>query len=190
MDFIIETSARHAHVTKEDLKILFGEDAKLTVLKELSQPGQFASNQRISVVGPKGTLNNVMIIGPERSATQVELSATDARNIGIQTAIRESGDLDGTAGCKIVGPCGEVELNQGVIIAKRHIHVTIADSEKLNLKNEEIVWVKLNTSDRSTIFGDVVVRVSDDFATAMHVDTDEANAAGCFGEVKGHIIKF
>ena len=124
MKFIVETSARHVHVTEKDLEILFGKGAKLTKKKDLSQPGQFACEERVTVVGPKKELANVSILGPCRKETQVELSATDARSIGISAPIRESGDLDGSAPCKIVGPCGEIEISQGVIIAKRHIHLT------------------------------------------------------------------
>ena len=119
---LIETSARHVHVSEADLKVLFGENAQLTFKKALSQPGQFACEERVTIVGPKKSIPNVSILGPARNATQVELSATDARSIGVDIAIRESGDLKGTPGCKIVGPCGEIELTEGVIVAKRHIH--------------------------------------------------------------------
>ena len=175
--FIVETSARHVHVTQEDLEILFGKGAELTVKKMLSQPGQFASNQKVSVVGPKKTMDGVSILGPVRSATQVELSATDARSMGISCPIRESGDLAGSGACKLVGPAGEVELKEGVIIAKRHIHATPADAEELGVQEKQIVKVKIDTPERSLIFDDVVVRVSDKYALAMHIDTDEANAA-------------
>ena len=187
--FIVETSARHVHVTQEDLEILFGKGAELTVKKMLSQPGQFASNQKVSVVGPKKTMDGVSILGPVRSATQVELSATDARSMGISCPIRESGDLAGSGACKLVGPAGEVELKEGVIIAKRHIHATPADAEELGVQEKQIVKVKIDTPERSLIFDDVVVRVSDKYALAMHIDTDESNAAGCAGEVYGEIVK-
>ncbi len=186
--FIVETSARHVHVTQEDLEILFGKGAELTVKKMLSQPGQFASNQKVSVVGPKKTMDGVSILGPVRSATQVELSATDARSMGISCPIRESGDLAGSGACKLVGPAGEVELKEGVIIAKRHIHATPADAEELGVQEKQIVKVKIDTPERSLIFDDVVVRVSDKYALAMHIDTDEANAAGCSGDVMGVIV--
>ena len=127
-EFIVETSARHVHVTQETLEILFGKGATLTKKKDLSQPGQFASEQRVEVVGPKKSLANVSILGPVRKANQVELSATDARSIGIVAPIRESGDIAGSGACKLVGPCGEVELSEGVIVAKRHIHLTPADA--------------------------------------------------------------
>lgn len=189
MKFIVETSARHVHVTEADLKTLFGSDAVLTKKKDLSQPGQFACEERVTIVGPKNSLTGVSILGPTRPSTQVELSATDARSIGISAPIRESGDIKGSAPCKIVGPKGEVEITEGVIIAKRHIHATPADAEKLGVKDKEVVLVKVATPDRTTIYGDVVVRVSDKFALAMHIDTDESNAAGCAGTVDGEIIK-
>ncbi len=186
--FIVETSARHLHVTKEDLAILFGPDAKLTNKKDLSQPGQFACAEKVTVVGPRGQFN-ASILGPERNATQVEISASDARTLGVTAPIRESGDIAGSAGCKLVGPCGEVELKEGVIIAKRHIHFTPADAAEHSVQDKDIVWVKVETPERKLIFGDVVVRVSDKFSAAMHLDTDEANAAGCAGEVYGEIVK-
>lgn len=187
-DFMVETSARHVHVTKETLEALFGKGYELTVKKDLSQPGQYASNERITVVGPKKELKNVSILGPCRSADQVELSATDARSLGIDAPIRESGDIKGSGACKLVGPAGEVELKEGVIIAKRHIHATPADAEELGVQEKQIVKVKIDTPERSLIFDDVVVRVSDKYALAMHIDTDEANAAGCSGDVMGVIV--
>lgn len=185
--FIVETSARHLHVTQEHLEILFGKGAVLSNKKDLSQPGQFACNEKVTVVGPKGQLN-MSILGPVRPETQIEVSFTDARTLGICPPVRESGDIDGSSECKLVGPCGEVLLSQGVIVAKRHIHMTPSDAAKLNVKDKDIVWVKVNTKDRKTVFGDVIVRVSDKYALAMHIDTDEANAAHCMGEVYGEII--
>ena len=188
-EFIIETSARHAHVTKETLEVLFGEGAQLEVKKMLSQPGQFASNQRIKVVGPKGELN-CSILGPERKEDQVEVSLSDARTLGVAAPIRESGDVAGSAPCKLVGPCGEVELSQGLIVAKRHIHMTPTDAEDFGVKNGQIVDVKV-TSDtgRAIVFGDTVVRVSPSYALAMHIDTDESNAGALAGQVYGTIVK-
>ena len=186
--FIVETPARHVHVTAEDLEILFGKGATLTNKKDLSQPGQFACEERVNVVGPKGELKNVSILGPVRPATQIEVSATDARALGVTAFIRESGDIAGTAGCKLVGPCGEVELSEGVIVAKRHIHMTPADAEAFQVKDKDIVWVKVATPERSIVFGDVVVRVSPKFALAMHIDTDESNAANAFKNDGGEII--
>ena len=188
-EFIIETSARHAHVTQKTLEVLFGEGAKLEVKKMLSQPGQYASDKRIQVVGPKGTLT-CTILGPCRNVDQVEISLTDARSIGVVAPVRESGDVKASGPCKLVGPCGEVELTEGVIAAKRHIHMTPADAEELDVQNGDIVYVKvINETGRSTIFGDTVVRVSPSYGLAMHVDTDESNAAGLSGTVTGTIIK-
>jgi len=188
MKFIVETSARHVHVSKEDLIKLFGEGAILHSKKALSQPGQFACEEKVEVVGPKGSLK-CSILGPERKETQVELSLSDARAIGVTALIRESGDLEGTYGCKLVGPNGEIEISKGVIAAKRHIHATNKDAEELGVKNGDIVNVKIDSNDRSLIFGDVVVRVSDNYALAMHIDTDESNAACASNEVYGEIIK-
>lgn len=187
-EFIVETSARHVHVTQEHLETLFGKGAALTKKKDLSQPGQFACEERVTIVGPKRTLENVSILGPVRPATQVELSATDARSIGIAAPVRESGDIAGSAGCKIVGPCGEIEISEGVIVAKRHIHLTPADAEELGVKDKQIVWVKITTPERSAILGDVVCRVSEKFARAMHIDTDESNAVGAGKDQMGEIV--
>ena len=185
----IETSARHVHVTQEHLEILFGKGAALTPKKDLSQPGQFACAERVDVVGPKRTLSGVSILGPVRAATQVELSLTDARSIGLTIPVRESGDIAGSAGCKLVGPAGEVEIAEGVIAAKRHIHTTPEDAAKLGLVDKQVVSLKVENADRTTIFGDVVVRVSPKFATFAHFDTDEANAAAMSGVVYGEILK-
>ena len=179
-EFIVETSARHVHVTQEDLETLFGKGYTLTPKKDLSQPGQFACEERVEVVGSRKSLPGVSILGPVRPASQVELSLTDARAIGVDAPIRESGDIAGTGCCKLVGPCGEVELKEGVITAKRHIHMTPADAEELGVTDKEVVNVKVSSCGRDLVFGDVVVRVSDKFALAMHIDTDESNAAcGC-----------
>ncbi len=188
-EILIETSARHVHVTQETLEALFGAGAALTKKKDLSQPGQFASEQRVTVVGPKKELANVSILGPCRKADQVELSATDARSIGLDIVVRESGDTAGTPGCTLRGPAGEVTIKEGVIVAKRHIHLTPATAENLGVKNKDVVWVKCSTNGRAAILGDVVVRVSDSFADAMHIDTDESNAIGATPNLKGEIIK-
>lgn len=184
---LVETSARHVHVTQQDLETLFGKGYELTVKKMLSQPGQFASEERVDVVGPKRTLKGVSILGPVRPETQVELSLTDARSIGVTAPIRESGDVAGSGSCKLVGPCGEVELKQGVIAAKRHIHMTPADAEAFGVQDKQEVDVKITSNGRSLTFSDVVVRVKPTFALAMHIDTDESNAAcavpGTMGEV-------
>ena len=188
MKFIVETSARHVHVTQEDLEVLFGKGYQLTKKKDLSQPGQYASNEKVTIVGPKKEMT-ASILGPVRSASQVEISLTDARTLGIAAPVRESGDIAGSGACKLVGPCGEVELKEGVIAAKRHIHATPEDAEKLGVQDKEVVSVKIDTDGRSLVFGDVVVRVSPKFALAMHIDTDESNAAGCGREVYGEIVK-
>lgn len=184
---LVETSARHVHVTQEDLETLFGKGAKLSVKKELSQPGQFASNEKVTVVGSKRELAGVSILGPVRKATQVEISGTDARSIGVAAPIRESGDIEGSGACKLVGPCGEVELTKGVIIAKRHIHMTPEDAKKHGVADKEIVGVKFEKDGRKAILGDVVIRVSENFKEAMHIDTDESNAVG--GDNQGIIVK-
>lgn len=186
---LVETSARHVHVTKEDLNILFGEGYELTKKKELSQPGQFACNERVAVVGPKNSFPAVSILGPVRGATQVEISASDARTIGVNAPVRESGDIKGSAGCKIVGPQGEIEINEGVIVAKRHIHMTPEDARCFGVEDKQVVSVKVESPQRSLIFGDVVVRVRDDFALAMHIDTDESNAVMAGPAPTGEIIK-
>lgn len=187
--FIVETSARHVHLSEADFKVLFGENATLTKKKDLSQPGQYACEERVTVKGTKKDLPGVSILGPFRKESQVELSATDARSIGLGIAIRESGVLDGTPGCTLVGPAGEVTLEKGVIVAKRHIHATVADAQELGVVDKEIVSVKVNTPERSLVFGDVVVRVNDSYALAMHIDTDESNAAGMVPGVMGEIVK-
>ena len=185
--FIVETSARHVHLTAETVETLFGKGHTLTNKKDLSQPGQFACEEKVTVVGPKGSLK-ASVLGPTRPADQVELSLTDARTIGVVAPVRESGDIAGSLGCKLVGPCGEVEISEGVIAAKRHIHMTPADAEVFGVADKEIVKVKLDTA-RPLIFDDVVVRVNDNFALAMHIDTDESNAACAFGTVYGEIVK-
>ncbi|MDD6012475.1 MAG: phosphate propanoyltransferase [Oscillospiraceae bacterium] len=186
---LIETSARHVHVSRRVLDILFGEGYELTKKKDLSQPGQYACEERVQVIGPKSSFPAVSILGPVRPETQVELSAGDARSIGVKAPIRESGDLEGSAGCKLVGPKGEIELKDGVIIAKRHIHMTPADAEKYGLCDKQIVSVKVDSDGRALIFGDVVVRVSPSYALAMHIDTDESNAASCAPGMEGDIIE-
>ena len=185
---LMETSARHVHVSREHLDILFGEGYQLNYKKELSQPGQYACEERVAVVGPKGSFPAVSILGPERPATQVELSATDARSIGVVAPIRESGDIAGSGACKLVGPKGEVELAEGVIVAKRHIHATPEDGEKYGMEDKSIVSVKIESDGRSLVFGDVVVRLNPAYRLAMHIDTDESNAAGCTPGMMGEVI--
>ena len=186
---LVETSARHVHVTQEHLEILFGKGYELTKKKDLSQPGQFACNERVAVVGPKNQFPAVSILGPVRKATQVELSASDARSIGVTAPVRESGQIAGSGACKLVGPKGEVEITEGVIAAKRHIHMTPADAEAFGVEDKQVVSVKIDSAERSLIFGDVVVRVSENFALAMHIDTDESNAVLAPAGVMGEVIK-
>ncbi len=185
---LVETSARHVHLTREHVDILFGKGHELTKKKDLSQPGQFACEERVTVKGAKKELAGVSVLGPERPATQVEISLTDARSIGVSAPVRESGDVAGSGACTLVGPCGEVTIEEGVIAAKRHIHLDTATAEKFGLADKQIVQVKVESDGRNNIFGDVVVRVSDKFAPAMHVDTDESNAAGCVPGMMGEII--
>lgn len=185
----IETSARHIHITETDCKTLFGTDAELTYTKELSQPNQYACKERLTVVGPKGRFENVVILGPFRSATQVEISVTDTRKLGLPSIIRQSGDISGTPGCTLIGPAGRIELSEGVIVAKRHIHMTPMDAIRSHVKDNDIVFVITTSYERSLIFSDVVVRVSPSFRLAMHVDTDEANAFANADHPTGVILK-
>ena len=186
---LVETSARHVHVTREVLDILFGKDYELTVKKMLSQPGQYASAERVDVVGPKKTLTGVSILGPIRPETQVELSLTDARSIGVVAPVRESGQIAGSGACKLVGPKGEVEITEGVIADKRHIHMTPADAAEFGVTDKQVVSVKIDSDGRSLTFGDVVVRVSEKYALAMHIDTDESNAGCVAPGTMGEVIK-
>lgn len=185
---LVEISAHHVHVSEKDLETLFGKGHKLTNKKDLSQPGQFACEERVTVVGPKREIKGVSILGPCRAQTQVEISLTEARSIGVAAPIRESGDLAGSPGCKLVGPCGEVEITEGVIAAKRHIHMTPEDAEKYGIVDKQVVSVKIPTEGRALIFDDVIARVSPSYALAMHLDTDEANAAAIPGSCEGEII--
>ena len=190
MKFMVETSARHIHLTQETVEKLFGAGYQLTKRKDLSYPGQFACNERVTLVGPKKEMANVSILGPVRKADQVEVSGSDARALGIDAPVRESGHVEGSGACKLIGPAGEVELTEGVIAAKRHIHATTADAERMGLENGQIVSVEIPSANgRNLTFGDVVVRVSDSYALAMHIDTDEANAAGMAPNTPGTIIK-
>ena len=186
---LVETSARHVHLSREAIDVLFGQGYELTNIKDLSQPGQFACQERVTVVGPKKSIERVSILGPARKASQVEVSFTDARTLGLVPPVKESGDIAGTPGCKLVGPCGEIEISEGVIVAKRHIHFTPEEAAEAGVSDKEIVKVKVASNGRTTIFDDVVVRVSPTFSAAMHIDTDESNAACAFGTVYGEIIK-
>ncbi len=187
---LVETSARHVHVTREALDYLFGPEFQLTAKKMLSQPGQYASTTKLEIIGPKGSMM-ASILGPERSANQVEVSATEARTLGVKAPVRESGDIKGSAPITIRNPENgkEIKLEEGCIIAKRHIHMTPEDAANFKVNNGDIVWVKVMSNGRSIVFGDTVIRVSPKYALAMHIDTDECNAGNCFGEVYGEIVK-
>ena len=180
-DFIIEIegSGKHCHVKRETLDILYGEGFELEIKKMLSQPGQFVTPQKLTLHGPRGTAD-ISIVGPCRVVDQIELSMTDARALGFDPPIRSSGDVVGSEGCKLVGPCGEVELDEGVIIVKRHIHVAPDDAEKYGVKDKQIVKVKVE-GERALIFDEVIARVGPDHATYMHIDYDEVNAAAISG---------
>lgn len=171
----MEASAKHIHLSEEDAEILFG--GSLTIDRELSQPGQYLYKERVSLIGPKDIIRNVAILGPPRSATQVELSVSDARSLGIKPVFRLSGDIDGTPGILVEAKGKVVSLEQGVIVAKRHIHMRPEDAQQLGIEDNAIVSVEAD-GERSVVFKDVIVRVSDAFQKRLHVDYDEANAAG------------
>ena len=197
---LVETSARHVHVTQETLEVLFGAGHQLTAKKMLSQPGQFASTDKIEVLGyndprkdPEGKLPRpsmkFSILGPVRDHNQVEVSLTEARKLGVNAPVRESGDIAGSGACTLVGPAGQVDLKEGVICAKRHIHMTPEDAERFGVSNGQIVGVKVASGKgRAVIFEDTVVRVSPKYALAMHIDTDESNACCGSGLLYGEIV--
>lgn len=183
----IETSARHIHLSEADYKILFGENANINFLQELSQPGQYVTDARVTVKGPKSSFERVAVLGPFRKQTQVEIAVTDARKLGIPSCIRQSGDIEGTPGCTLIGPAGELELKKGVIVAKRHIHMTPVDAIRMHVHDNDNVFVK--SFERALIYADVVVRVDPGFRLAMHIDTDEANAFANDESPEGVILK-
>lgn len=196
---LVETSARHIHLTQEAVEALFGAGHTLTKKKDLSQPGQFACEEKVTVVNKcvdrrtgaevEKTLT-MSVLGPVRPETQVEVSFTDARTLGVSAPVRESGDVAGTPGAKLVGPAGEYVIDHGIIVAKRHIHLTPENAADLGVENGQIVKVLVDTgAGRKTVFDDVVIRVKSSFAPAMHIDTDECNASAAFGVVYGEIIK-
>lgn len=186
--FEVEASGRHIHLSQADVDALFGKGYELTKQKDLSQPGQYACKERITVLGPKGAFHNVVILGPVRPESQVEISLTDGLALGVKAPIRESGDIQGTPGIVLVNGSNVVRLERGLIVAKRHIHMTPEDAKKLGVENKEIVQVKVEGT-RPLIFDDVVVRVHPNFATAMHIDYDEANACGFTKGTRGRIVK-
>ena len=171
----MEASGRHVHVTKEQSLVLFGHE--LTPQRPLSQPGQFLANERVTVTGPKGEFQNVAVLGPERKEAQVEISLTDCKVLGISAPVRQSGDVKATPGAVLTGPKGRVELDHGVIAAQRHIHMTPEDGKHFGVKDKQVVRLQTLT-ERPVVFGDVMVRISPDFSTAVHLDYDEANACG------------
>jgi len=181
-------SNKHLHLSKEHLEILFGKGHELTVKKELVQPGQFASEECVDIVGPKTTFKGIRVLGPTRPETQVEISQTDARTIGIKAPVKESGKLEGTPGCKLVGPCGEVELDHGVIVALRHVHLSPEEAIEAGVKDKEIVKLKIG-GERGLVFENVLVRSGAGHKRECHLDTDEANAAGCGPDTIAEIIK-
>ncbi|HEM3173151.1 TPA: phosphate propanoyltransferase [Streptococcus suis] len=186
--FEIEASGRHIHLSQEDLETLFGKGYSFTKAKDLSQPGQFACKERLTILGPKGSFQNVVILGPVRGATQVEVSLTDCLKLGVNAPIRESGQIEDTPGIVLINGSKVVSLDKGLIVAKRHIHMTPEDAAKANVVNKEIVQVKVG-GERGLIFDDVVIRVHPKFATFMHIDYDEANACGFKKGMRGRIIK-
>ncbi len=173
----VAMSNRHLHLSENDIAVLFGEGHQLTNFKDLSQPGQFASNEKVDLIGPKGTIKGVRVLGPARNQTQIEISLTDSFILGVKPPVRDSGDLASSPGVKIVGPKGEVELTEGVIIASRHIHMHTDDAATFQVADKDRVQIK-TSGERGVIFDNVLVRVHPTYALEMHVDTDEGNAAG------------
>lgn len=184
----IGVSARHIHLSEEHVEALFGSGYTLTEMKPLSQPGQYAANETVAVIGPKGQFEKVRILGPVRKRTQLEVSRTDAFALGVKPPVRESGDIAGSAGIKLQGPAGEVTIEEGVIVAARHIHFHSSDAERWNIEDKQRLRVRVG-GDRGVVFENVIARVSDDFALDLHIDTDEANAAGIANGDSGEIIE-
>lgn len=184
----VEASGRHVHLSQEDLEKLFGKGYELTKIKDLSQPGQYACKERITITGPKGSLHNVIVLGPTRPETQVEVSLTDALSLGVKPPVAQSGNLSGTPGIKLESGANSIELSKGLMVAQRHIHIAAKDAAKFNVSDNEVVKVKV-FGDRPLIFDDVVVRVSEKFNTNMHIDFDEANACGFKNGTLARIIK-
>lgn len=183
---LVEASGRHVHLSKEHVEILFGKGYELTKKRELSQPGQYLCEEKVTLIGPKGVIQNISVLGPTRKETQVEISNTDAISVGIKAPVKMSGDLSGSAPCVLTTPNNSVKLEKGVIIAKRHIHMTPEDAKKYNLSNNEEVYVQIS-GERETIFAGVIVRVDKNFRTVLHLDYDEANSCGYFTGMKAKI---
>lgn len=184
----VNMSNRHIHVSKEHLEILFGDGHELTNVKDLSQPGQYACDEKVDIEGPRSALKGVRILGPVRPNTQVEISMFDARTMGVEAMVRPSGKIEDTPGCTIIGPKGKVEIKEGVIVAARHLHLHTSDSEKFGLKDKDIIRVKIG-DERALILENVIVRVHPDFALDMHIDIEEGNAAGIQNGAQGEIIR-
>ena len=184
----IGLSNKHVHLSQEDLETLFGPGYELTPSKPLVQPGQFAAEEKVDIVGPKRTLSGIRVLGPVRKETQVELALTDARTIGIKAPVRESGKLEGTPGCKLVGPCGEVELDHGVIAALRHVHLNDEQAQEAGVKDGDGVSIKIE-GERGLTLDHVLVRAGAKHEREVHLDTDEGNAAGCGPDTECEIIK-
>jgi putative phosphotransacetylase len=183
----IGLSNKHVHLCEKDIDQLFGCSHSLCAAKDLVQPGQFASEEKVDVVGPKGTLKGIRVLGPARPETQVELAMTDARTIGIKAPVKESGKLDGTPGCTLVGPCGSVELDHGVIVALRHVHLSPQEAKDVGVKDKDWVSIKID-GERSLVFNKVLVRSGEAHKSEFHLDTDEGNAAGCGPDSIGEIV--
>lgn len=188
LSVLVEASGRHVHLSREDADVLFGKGYEFKIKKDLSQPGQYACEERVDITGPKGTIKNVAILGPCRGKTQIEISMTDARQLGINAPVRLSGDIEDTPGCKISNGSKEINVSQGVIVARRHIHITPEDAKKFNIRNNDVLKIKV-FADRPLIFDDICVRISKNFSTAVHIDYDEANACGFSKDAVGIIIK-
>ena len=188
MSVEVEASGKHVHLSRKEIDVLFGEGYQLTKVKELSQPGQYACKERITLIGPKGCLHQVVVLGPERKKAQVEVSLTDALTLGIAAPLRESGNIEGTSGVIIASGAAMIRLEQGLIAAKRHIHMSTEDAQKFQLNNGEIVRVEV-WGKRPLAFDDVLIRVSSSYKTYMHIDYDEANACGFVKGTKGRIIR-
>lgn len=188
MQVLVETSARHVHLCREDMDILFGKNSELTKRSFLSQPGQFSCMERVDIIGPNSEICGVSVLGPLRKHTQVEISLTDARKLSVDAPIRDSGDIDNTPGCKLRGPAGTVVIKNGLIVAKRHIHLDPKTAKEINVADNQKVCVKIESEARSLIFDQVYIRVNKDFLPAMHIDTDESNAAGIFSKTYGDIL--
>jgi propanediol utilization protein len=183
----IEASGRHIHLSREAVDKLFGAGYQLTKVSELSQPGQFVCAERLRAKGPKGELASVVVLGPERRETQMEVSATDALTLGVKAALRLSGDTHDTPGIRLIGPAGELELERGVIVAERHVHMTPQDAARWGYKDGQTVSVR-TFGERPVVFCNVALRVSPDFTTYMHIDYDEANACGFKKGMPGLIV--